>query len=865
MNVSLPEPAPIILIVDDEARNCRLLELLLQPEGYRTAVAASGEAALAAIADCPPDLILLDIMMPGLNGYQVAGTLKANSLTSNIPIIMITAHTGRSARLEGLSAGAEEFLTKPVDRTELWLRVRNLLRLKAFGDLQLHSSMLERQIQARTADLQRFRTAMDATADAILLVSRNSMLFIEFNATACVMLGYTATEMRRIGPVDLGVATLAQLERLYDDMIAGTPSHELFASTLRRKDGTMVQVEIHRQVMRSGDDWVVVGVVRDITERKQAEERLLHQAHHDALTGLPNRTLFFATLGRTLAMASDSSLAVAVMFIDLDHFKDVNDTLGHAVGDELLVQVGNRLTECVRLRDTIGRLGGDEFALILVLQERQQGARLIAAKIGTALRQPFRVDGNDISVTASIGVAVFPDDATDPDVLLRYADTAMYRAKEAGRNTYRFFTAQMNADVLARLELELALRKAIEHEEFELYYQPKVHLDTGRVAGVEALLRWRRPGHGLVAPDLFMPVLEETGMIIAVGGWVIDQACQQIAIWMRSPVGAMPVAVNVAGRQFVEGDLESNVMRALAVNGVPAELLELELTETSLMANTGQTSEILGRLKQQGVHISIDDFGTGYSSLAYLRRFPIDKLKIDIAFIRDITTNPDDAAIVRAITHMAHSLKLEVVAEGVETEAQLSFLRRNHCDQIQGYYFSRPLPEPQLTVLLAEDRRLAPLDPGPSRRHCLLIVDDDPFMAEILAEVLARDGYHILIAGSATQGFDLLARYAVQVILCDQCMPQMTGIMFMDRVKELYPDTFRIVVSGAAELPLIIDAINRGAISRFYTKPWNGKLLREAIATAFQRHDAAQPDRGPDVRQPEALIVPDVAVHRGKN
>ncbi len=860
MNTPVAELAPTILIVDDEARNCRLLELLLQPEGYHTTVAASGEAALAAIKDCPPDLILLDIMMPGLDGYQVANTLKANPLTSHIPIIMITAHTERAARLEGLSAGAEEFLTKPVDRTELWLRVRNLLRLKAFGDLQLHSSMLEQQIQARTADLQRFRTAMDATTDAILLVSRASMLFIEFNTTACVMLGYTPEQMRQIGPVDLGVATLPQLERLYDDMIAGHPCHALFESSLRRKDGSMVQVEIHRQVMRSGDDWIVVGVVRDITERRQAEQRLQHQAHHDPLTGLPNRTLFFATLRRTLAMARDSSLLVAVMFIDLDHFKDVNDTLGHTAGDELLIQVSNRLTQCVRLRDTVGRLGGDEFALILVIQAGQQDAGMLAAKIGTALRQPYCLNGNDVSVTASIGVTVYPDDATDPDVLVRYADTAMYRAKQAGRDTYRFFTAQMNADVLARLALELALRKAIDQEEFTLHYQPKVQLDTGRVAGVEALLRWQRPGHGLVGPNLFMPVLEETGMIVAVGRWVIAQACRQIGIWLRSPIGAMPVAVNVAGRQFIEGDLDGDVMRGLASNDIPPELLELELTETSLMANTSQTSEILGRLKQQGVHISIDDFGTGYSSLAYLRRFPIDKLKIDIAFIRDITSNPDDAAIVRAITHMAHSLKLEVVAEGVETEAQLSFLRRNHCDQIQGYYFSRPLPEPQLTALLAEDRRLLPPSPEAVPHHCLLIVDDDPLMAELLAEVFARDDYHILTAASAAQGFDLLARHPVQVILCDQCMPQMTGIVFLDRVKELYPDTFRIVLSGASELPLIIDAINRGAISRFYTKPWNDKLLRENIATAFRRHDAGQPELAPpdDVRL-AATIIPDLA------
>ncbi len=697
----MSRPAATILIVDDEIGNRKLLEALLRPEGYFTLCAASGEQALASIAQCAPDLILLDIMMPGMDGYQVANILKGSPVTSNIPIIMVTAQIDRSARLAGLNAGAEEFLTKPVDRAELWLRVRNLLRLKEFADfLQNHSLILEQQVQARTLDLQRFRTAMDATADAIFLVNRSTMRFVEVNATACSLLGYTREELFELGPSELGGAPLEQLERVYDALIAGLGMDQVTEIQLRRKDGSSLPVEVHRQAQRFAADWIIVGVVRDITERKEAEKRLHRLAHYDTLTGLPNRMLFYETLKKTLVQAADSDWLVAVLFIDLDHFKNVNDTLGHAIGDELLTQFSNRLVQCVRIRDTVGRLGGDEFALILVMQDGRQDAALVASKIRDVLSAPFDLSGHEVTASASIGITVYPDDASDPEILIKYADTAMYRAKQAGRDTYRFFTAQMNAEVLARLELEAALRRAVENEEFILHYQPKVQLKSGRIVGLEALLRWERPGHGLVSPQRFIPVLEETGLIVRVGSWVIATACKQIGLWMRSPIGQVQVSVNVSGRQFIEGDLDGDVIKALADNDIPADLLELELTESSLMANTERTIASLKNLKKRGVQISIDDFGTGYSSLAYLRRFPIDKLKIDIAFIRDVTSNPDDAAIALAIIRMAHSLKMDVIAEGVETAGQLAYLRRHCCDQIQGFYFSPPLPVPQLEQML---------------------------------------------------------------------------------------------------------------------------------------------------------------------
>ncbi|MDB5825359.1 MAG: hypothetical protein JWR21_4063 [Herminiimonas sp.] len=701
--------AATILIVDDEFQNRKLLEALLQPEGYRTVTAASGAEALAAIASTPPDLVILDVMMPGMNGYEVAKRLKNDVSTANIPIIMLTALDERGARLAALDSGVEDFLTKPVDRSELWLRVRNMLRLKSLSDfLRDQSSILEGKVQERTAELQRFRTAMDCTADAIMLVSRSTMLFIELNETACGLFGYTREQLLKMGPAQISAFPAQEFEALFDATIDGRAPNGPIEKLARHWDGSVFPVEVSRQALYSNGEWILVNVIRNITARKEAESRLKQLAHYDSLTGLPNRTLFFDTLRKSVASAAERGWHVVVMFIDLDNFKNVNDTLGHAVGDALLMQVSDRLVECVRLRDTVGRLGGDEFALILGMQDAPRGAATVADKIRVALRAPLIINENEMTVTASIGITIYPEDSSDPEALIKFADTAMYKAKHAGRDMYRFFTAQMNIDAVARLELETALRKAIENEEFVLYYQPKVHASTGRIAGLEALLRWDRPGHGLVSPDKFIPVLEETGLIVRVGSWVIAAACKQIGEWMRTSIGPIQISVNVAGRQFIEGDLEGDVDAALAANDIPASLLELELTESSLMANTERTTTTLKSLTSRGVQISIDDFGTGYSSLAYLRRFPISKLKIDIAFVCNITTNADDAAIALTIIRMAHTLKLEVIAEGVETAEQLAYLRHHRCDQVQGFYFSRPLPVAAVETLLYDGKSLPP-------------------------------------------------------------------------------------------------------------------------------------------------------------
>ena len=837
-----------ILIVDDQDVNLRLLEHLLGSGGY-TAISSTLDArAVAGLHQRHQfDLIILDLVMPGMSGYEVMDALRPLELEGYLPVLVIAADP--DAKMAALEAGARDFISKPFDALEVLTRIRNMLEVRLLHRAARHyNTLLERTVGQRTAELQRFRGAMDAATDAIFLVDVLGMTLVDVNDGACRLLGYARAELLALAPGTLlpspPAPPLAALP--------GGAAHlatEVTECELLRRDLSPVPVELgwhwYAQAPVAGGypgaavtgGLLLIAVARDISERRQAQERLKHLAHYDGLTGLPNRSLFYQTLAQAVELAQEKSWRIVVLFIALDRFKSINDTLGAALGDELLRQFSNRLVECVRLRDTVGRLGNDEFALILTMSRNQQEAVAVANQVREALRAPFDLRGHAATLTASIGIAMYPDDATDPETLIKYANTAMGGAKQAGRDGYRFFTAGMNVQVLARLDLELALRHALEHEQFILYYQPKVDLRTGRISGVEALLRWRRPGYGLVAPAEFVPVLEDTGLIVRVGAWVIQAACRQIAEWRDSEVGPVHVAVNVSSRQFAEGDLEGEVTRALAQYGVAPELLELELTETALMSNAERTIVVLGKLKKIGVKVAIDDFGTGYSSLAYLQRFPIDKLKIDIAFVRNITSNPNDAAIALAIVSMAHSLKLSVVAEGVESRPQLEYLRRNRCDEIQGFYFSRALPALELGQMIAAGAGLPPgHDPAAQPAQTLLIVDDDVNVLSSLHRLFRPEGYQILTASTPAEGFEMLALHRVHVIVCDQRMPSMSGTEFLSKVKELYPETIRIILSGYTGLEAVLDSINRGAIYRFYTKPWDDTQLRDNIRLAFQHY-----------------------------
>ena len=533
--------------------------------------------------------------------------------------------------------------------------------------------------------------------------------FLQVNQKLCDMVGYTHQELlvRTWQDIthhdDLGTSDAHDLAQLGGDgMRTGLEKRYL------HKDGSTVWTNVSTALVRDdqGQPEYFVNMIEGIAERKQMQQSLLHLAHHDNLTGLPNRELYYDRLDHALSQATRRNWNTGVLFIDLDAFKVVNDTLGHGVGDELLRHVAKLLLQCVRDDDTVGRLGGDEFAVVLSELALAQDAGTVAQKILDALSLPIQLDEHEVLVTASIGIKCAPPGSTDADALVSEADAAMYEAKRAGKNRYRFYTAGTNEEALRKIALTKELRLALANDEFVLHYQPKANIATGQVTGVEALLRWQRPGGALVPPADFVPLLEEAGLIVPTGEWVLRTACAQIRSWLSAGVVPVPIAVNLSARQFHEQDICESVSRAMREFQVAPALLELEVTESAAMQNVDQTAATLHELKALGLRVSIDDFGTGHSSLSYLKSFPIDSLKIDRSFVTELPSNEDDATIAKTVITMAHALRLKVIAEGVETAAQLEFLAAHGCEEIQGYYFSRPLPSTLCTELLRQGRTL---------------------------------------------------------------------------------------------------------------------------------------------------------------
>ncbi len=497
------------------------------------------------------------------------------------------------------------------------------------------------------------------------------------------------------GLVGLSVFELFEHTPQFQDEFSRLLSGEDLHPTLEI-NGIVFECAYSRLLDQHGDVVGLIGVAADITERKRAEARLMQLANFDTLTGLPNRALFHDRLAHALAKAHRSKKLVALLFLDLDRFKIINDSLGHYAGDELLKSVAERLQKNAREDDTVARLGGDEFTVILEGITYNEDATIVARKILEVMGQPFYLDGHEVFVTTSMGIAIYPLDGDNSDDLLKNADTAMYRAKEQGRNGYRFYTADMNAKAVEQLIMESSMRHALERNEFEVYYQPQIDVHSRELTGFEALLRWRHPDLGLLYPSQFLRLAEDNGLIVVIGDWVLHHVCAQAAEWQRTGLPPVRVAVNLSGRQFRQENLVESVARALRESGLSPHLLELEITENFLLDNIQSAVITLNRLHDLNVQLAMDDFGTGYSSLSYLKRFPLNSLKIDQSFVRDISTDPDDAAIAEAIIALARTLRLRVMAEGVETEEQLYFLRSRGCDQAQGFLISEALPADQV-------------------------------------------------------------------------------------------------------------------------------------------------------------------------
>ncbi|PXX92504.1 hypothetical protein DIT71_04730 [Marinobacter vulgaris] len=606
-----------------------------------------------------------------------------------------------------------------------------------------------------------------------------------------------------------------------------------------RKDGSPFWNDLYISPMRDEEGEIThyIGVQNDISERKSAEHELAFNISHDVLTGLPNRTLLEDRLSQACRLSQRYGRTVALLFIDLDGFKLINDSLGHRLGDQLLIEVGQRLEALIRSGDTVARISGDEFILLLPDLAQAEDAILVVENAIHEIARPYLLGNETIHLTASAGISTTDGSIEKPMALLQQADLAMYRAKQLGRNTYQWYSQEFNDEASYRVALRNELQDAIDQEQLSVYYQPLVDARTGQIRNVEALVRWQHPTRGLISPGDFVPLAEETGQIIALGEWVLRKACRDMVHLHSRGFRHCSISVNVSPIQLRKEGFTQTVINALKASGLPPESLELEVVESAILLDTDLVINVLHAIRELGVHIAIDDFGTGFSSLSYIKLLPANKIKIDRSFIKDVIENRSDAAITQGVISMAHHLGLEVVAEGVETEAHATYLRKNHCDLLQGFVFARPMPFDELLTFLNEQASAntpASAGEGDSEQELtLLLLDDEENILRALTRVLRRDGYRILATTNVKEAFSLLASHQVQVIVSDQRMPEMSGTDFLSAVKAIHPETVRIVLSGYTDLKSVTDAINEGAIYKFLTKPWDDQQIRDHIQQAF--------------------------------
>jgi diguanylate cyclase (GGDEF)-like protein/PAS domain S-box-containing protein len=695
---------PRLLLVDDEPRALASLQDLLHKRGYDMTLAGTGREALAQLASARFDLVLLDLRLPDLSGHQVMDYINRNAIDTKV--IVVSGRVEIDAAIGSLQRGAYDYLRKPYSQEELFQTVQNALGQRR---LEQANRRIARQLEQSE---KMYRYMVDASPDIIYMLDHEGR-FTFINDRACDLLGFRREEL--IGSHYAALVVEDDLDRashVFNERRAGERASRNVELRVRCRPGTnharafdsqvmtislnasgMHLPEQDRQQERTAPSFCgTYGIARDVTGRKRAEEVIYHQAYHDILTGLPNRTLFKDRLGQAMLQARRNGGELAVMFIDLDRFKLVNDTLGHVKGDDLLQQVAARLKDCLRKGDTLARQGGDEFTIVLPDLRSRDDARTVAAKFLEHLHLPFDLDGHQVHISGSIGIAVYPDDGESIDALLRHADIAMYAVKGEGKNGHAFYDPAMQDASHQKIALEQSLRKALDRGELEMYYQPQVDAASGRIVGAEALMRWNHPVRGVVPADEFLPFAEENGLMLPISEWMIGALCRDTALWMDAAGGALKLSLNLSPQYLDRGDFFDKMRSALALYGIAPGRIEVEITENICIHNPQHAIEQLHKLGQLGVSVAIDDFGTGYSSLAYLHRFPVNTIKIDQSFVQQIRDEHGHYPVVLAIISISRGLDLNLVAEGVETEVQARYLRANGCPTMQGFLFHRPMP-----------------------------------------------------------------------------------------------------------------------------------------------------------------------------
>jgi diguanylate cyclase (GGDEF)-like protein/PAS domain S-box-containing protein len=684
-----------ILLIEDNSGDARLLREMLNEQGSQVTELTHVECmrdAESHLAEHSVDIILLDLGLPDAQGLEAVG--RARAAAPSVPLVVLTGLRDESLASQVLQAGAQEHLIKgQIDTAGLMRALRYAVERKIMDE-------------ALFVEKERAQVTLNSIGDAVICTAiSGDVTFL--NLVAEKMTGWSRQEatgrpMAEVFQILDAVSRDTIPSPMEKAVEQNRPVHLPSNCTLIGRDGFEIPIEdcaspIHD---REGRVTGAVIVFRDVSAARTMAIQLAHSAEHDFLTGLPNRMVMNDRVNQAITLAPRHMKKVAVLFLDLDGFKHINDSLGHPIGDKLLQSIGKRLADCVRGSDTVSRQGGDEFVVLLSEVEHSEDAAITARRMLSAVAEPHTIGHHDLHVTTSIGVSVYPDDGLDAETLIKNADTAMYQAKENGRQSYQFFKPSMNVRAVERQSIEESLRRALERCEFTLNYQPLIDLKTGEISGAEALLRWTNPARGLVSPAQFIPVAEDCGLILPIGKWVLREACKQARAWQNAGLALGTIAVNISAMEFRDDKFLEEVFAIINDTGLDPKFLELELTESVLMERAEATESILKTLRARGVQVAVDDFGTGYSSLSYLRRLPIDALKIDQSFVRQLTTDPDETTIVTAVIGMGRSLKLRVVAEGVETQQQLAFLQEHECDEAQGYYFSRPVLPQQFAKLL---------------------------------------------------------------------------------------------------------------------------------------------------------------------